>query len=115
MSGLGAIFLALVLVGPAIAQAQETSPRSKKGDIDKPQAKQYRRAPHTSQLGTEQLPVIVRILPNSLSETEAAQDAKDRQERAAAERSKAELDRDLVNYNSDLSLYTKFLVCVGVL
>jgi hypothetical protein len=69
----------------------------------------------TGPRGTEQSPIVVRVVPAAKSQAESYQDAADRKERTEAERKKAELDRQLVDYNGDLAHYTKVLAVIAVL
>ena len=62
----------------------------------------------SSQRGTEQFPISVKIFPTPKGEAQTAEDAKERKE-------KSELDRKLVNFNSDLAYYTMILAWVAAL
>lgn len=66
-----------------------------------------------NQRGTEEWPVIVKILPANKSDAEAAEDARERQEKTEGDRKKTELDTKLVNFNGDLAYYTKVLAWVA--
>jgi len=105
--------LLLLMLVCGFAFSQSNPPRDGKGKQGKQQTKQTQQAPAADQRGTEQLPVIVKVVPTQKSEAEAAQDARDRQEKAEAERTKAELDRKLVTFNGDLAYYTKILAWVA--
>src|SRR5713226_1393554 len=98
------------MLASGFALSQGNTPRDGKGKQGKQQTEQ---APAADQRGTEQSPVIVRVVPTPKSESETAKDARDRQEKAEAERTKAELDRKLVDFNSDLAYYTKILAWVA--
>lgn len=105
---IGAIVVALCLAWSASAQSQQPSPNAGIAKSNPPQNKATHSAQpnKTDQRGTEETPVIIKISPAQKSETETAEDAKERQE-------KAELDRKLVDFNRDLAYYTKVLAWVA--
>jgi hypothetical protein len=80
------------------ADSQRRSPRRQQQNP--PQQTQQTPAP--DQRGTEQSPFIVKTIPGPTDEAKAAEEAKERRE-------KAELDKKLVEFNADLAFYTKIL------
>lgn len=92
-----AIFALLATVGEGYSQR-----RSRERQKPQQPAQQPQQTPAADQRGTEQSPVVVRVVPGPPEQANAAQDEKDRRE-------KADLDRKLVEYNGDLALYTKIL------
>ncbi len=95
---LATIVVAAVLFIVEGAQSQRRAPRRQ--DQNPPQ--QTQQNPTPDQRGTEQAPLVVRTIPGPTDEAKAAEEAKDRRE-------KAELDRKLVDFNSELAFYTKIL------
>ena len=67
-----------------------------------------RKQPAPDQRGTDQSPLIVKITPAPKSEANAAEEAKEREE-------KAKLDTALVKFNGDLAFYTLILAIVAFL
>jgi hypothetical protein len=84
------------------SSAKARSQRRSRQDQQQP-TQQPQQNPVTDQRGSEQSPLVVRVIPTSADQTNAAQEEKDRQE-------KADLDRKLVDFNGDLAYYTKCLV-----
>jgi len=101
----------MLVYGFAFSQSNATG--DGKGKQGKQQTKRTQQVSAAEQRGTEQSPVTVEVVPAQKGEAEAAQDARDRQEKAEAEKTKAELDRKLVDFNSDLAYYTKILAWVA--
>jgi hypothetical protein len=96
----------LVLVADVWGQSQRNPKRGREGSQAQSQPKKAQQAPTTDQHGTDQMPFAVKIIPTKESEEKAANDTKDREE-------KMELDRKLVQFNSDLAYYTKVLAWVA--
>jgi hypothetical protein len=96
----------LVLVGDAWGHSQRHSKRGREGSQTQSQPKEAQQAPTADQRGTDQVPVVVKVIPPKETEEKAARDTKDREE-------KMELDRKLVQFNGDLAYYTKVLVWVA--
>src|SRR5713226_4400394 len=104
------VALALVLSASSFLDSHAQSQQTPTGrDRNQTQSQSQHKQPATSnQQGTEQSPVVVRIQPSQKTETETAEEQKERSE-------KAELDRKLVNFNGDLAFYTKLLFLVAVI
>lgn len=62
--------------------------------------------PRADQRGTEQLPLVVKVMPAVKSAEETAKENRDKQQ-------KSEIDRKLVDFNGDLDNYTKLLAWVA--
>jgi hypothetical protein len=88
-------------MGPVTAALQ-----AREGSQTQSQPAEAQQAPTTDQRGTDQVPVVVKVIPTKETEEKATQDTNDREE-------KIELDRKLVQFNSDLAYYTKVLVWVA--
>jgi hypothetical protein len=98
--------LLLAFANDSFARSQKPSTPGRAGAQSQRQAapSQENSAPY--QRGTPEAPVVVKVSPGPEDESKAAQDAKDRKE-------KAELDRKLVDFNGDLAFYTKLLAYVA--
>jgi hypothetical protein len=102
-----AIALLAVLFGFDV-HSQEPSPRA--GEAAKPQQQESTSTQGqaaTNQRGTENEPLIVKVLPTPKTQDEATQEAKDRNEKAAN-------DRELVRYTRILDIITSILAVVSV-
>jgi hypothetical protein len=78
------IALLLAVCGGSWAQSQQPPPSEGEiGQPQQPQTEPSQQTPSTDQRGTEQLPLIVEIFKTRKSEAEAAQEAKDREDRAS--------------------------------
>src|SRR5437016_3096462 len=70
------------------------------------QTEKSQNKPAVDERGTEQSPLVVKILPILKSEADTGQETNDRNERM-------EIDRKLVKFNGDLACYTFILILVG--
>lgn len=105
--------LLLAMFGDTWAQSRRQAPRGREGEQLQNQPKQTEQPPTQNQRGTEEAPIIVKVLPTNKSDAEAAEDARERQEKTEIDRKKTELDTNLVNFNGDLAYYTKVLALVA--
>jgi hypothetical protein len=89
---LAAMFAACALFGAADARSQQPSPSSREPRHPaQAQSNGPQQPAATDQRGTEQSPIIVKVLPTPKTDAETAQEAEDRKEKSAN-------DRNLVRY-----------------
>jgi hypothetical protein len=100
------VSLLLAFVDGSLAQSQKPLPPGSAGAQSKRQPTQAQENPAPYQRGTPEAPVVVKVSPGPEDENKAAEDARDRKE-------KAELDRKLVDFNGDLAFYTEWLAYVA--
>jgi len=101
--------LSLAVVGYSFGQSQQPPPsEGKSGRPQQSQSQSAQQQPADNQRGTEQAPLVVKVLPAPKTNEETAQEAKDRSEKAAN-------DRELVIYSRDLDILTAILIAVGLL
>jgi hypothetical protein len=101
--------VALLLCTAAAGQSQEPIPsQGKAGQPEQTQSKNADDKANTSDRGTEQWPLIIRMLRSPEDKEQAEQDAKDRNV-------KTTLDRRLVDFTGDLAEFTRWLVVVAIL
>jgi hypothetical protein len=86
----------LALISDAHSQRQRRPIQSQTSTTQQP----------ADQRGTEQSPLIVKVMPATKSEDETARENRERKE-------KSEIDRKLLDFNGDLTYYSKFLAWVA--
>jgi hypothetical protein len=91
-----ALALLAAMLGNSWGQSQQPPSEPQRGEQPTP----------SDQRGTEQSPIIVKVLPTPKTETETAQDAKDREE-------KFHTDQWLVRWTGAVALFTLALVVIG--
>jgi hypothetical protein len=106
--------IAVALFAPGIldvAYSQSQQPSPSAGEPTGPQQSKRQspqQEPAADQRGTDQSPIVVKVIPTFKTDEESAQEAKDRKERTAN-------DRELINYSRDLDILTGILAAVGLL
>jgi hypothetical protein len=93
----------LTVIGISTLSAEAQSPS---GNQPKNQPQQTQSTPAPDLRGTEQQPLVIRTIPSPGDADKAAEDERERKE-------KAELDRKLVDFNGDLAFYTKILALLA--
>src|SRR5712691_2328129 len=104
---LGTAFL-LLMFGEVWAQSQQPPPSGSPTNgppQTQPQTNQQPTA--TDQSGAEQSPIFVKVIPTPKTDAEATQDAKDREEKSAA-------DWWIVRWTGAVAIFTFVLACVGM-
>jgi hypothetical protein len=114
LRGVGA-FVLLVVALMAVAEAEPVQrsfvPPPRPIEQPPPRAAETQPTPQTPPVdprGTEQVPLIVKVLERPQSETEAAQEIADREQQRAR-------DGLLAKFTDDLALYTEFLAALSAL
>ncbi len=88
------VFLLLMSFG---AHSQQPPPKdATPGQQQQEQPQTSQQAPATTQRGTEQAPIVVKVLPTPKTETEAAQEAQERVQRATNEQQLIQFNRWLI-------------------
>lgn len=95
------LLLALMLVS-VTANSQQDSLLTRERNHSKQQAKEAKQNGKDDQRGSDRSPLFIKVVPTPEGESQAAEDAKEKKE-------KAELDRKLVDFNGELAYYTKAL------
>ena len=95
---------ALIILG--LARAQEPVTPGTQAQPAAPVAAEAQPTAPATPLGTEQSPVVVRVLPSAQTPVDPAKEAQEQKERL-------ELNRRLVEFNGDLALYTKVLAGIA--
>jgi hypothetical protein len=98
--------VAVALVGCMIVAAALAASQSEPAEAEKRGEAELR--------GTEQSPVVVKILPTPDAEKEAGDQKREREEKAQLDRKVVALTDELAKYTGDLAFFTKLLVCIGV-
>ena len=65
--------------------------------------------------GTEQSPLVVRVIPTPQTDAEREGEAKERERAAKADQRKEKSDVDLVRYTAELASFTKWLIAATVI
>lgn len=99
--------LALIACGPVFA-AEPPVAEDQPAESSRPESVEPRTAPSSVALGTEQSPVVVRVVPPQQSGADTAREAQERSERQ-------ELDRRLVDFGVDMARYTGVLAALAAL
>jgi hypothetical protein len=105
VAGIALVLLSLVSTAN---RAQSPQPSAGQGSKAHPQPQQTKQGTAPNQQGTEQAPLIVRVQPTQKTQAEAAEEEKER-------RDKAELDRKVADFSGKLADYTMYLAIVAVL
>jgi hypothetical protein len=95
----------------AIGYVQSQQPSPGENESSRPQqsqAQSTQKQATPDQRGTQQAPLVVKVLPSPKTDEETDQEAKDRNEKSAN-------DRELIRYSRDLDILTAVLIAVGVL
>ena len=98
--------LGLVLTGGSLAQSQR---RPQQMGIKQPTTTISQEKSHEEQRGTEKSPLIVKVAPAQKTDTERADETKERERMAEAERNKIKADSDIVKYTGELASFTRYL------
>ena len=105
----GIAFIVLLIGGIQFAQSDQPAPTpTVEAQPIQPKTKSDPKQPDSYQRGTEQAPVIVKILDAPKTDAQTAQDAQDREDHAAN-------DRRLSDLTNEIAIFTGFLVIVGFL
>ena len=101
------IAVCAVINSPAISK--DLNRRAQQMRVENPKPTTPQNKGNNEQKGTESLPFIVKLKPSEKTDEERANEAAERERIAESERKKAKSDDDLVNYTSELALFTKGL------
>jgi hypothetical protein len=114
--------LALALCVALISDSAQSQGRPQQVRPKQPDATVAQPKSAEEQRGTEQSPLIVKIAPTPKTDEERAEEAKERERVAQADRNKENSDADIVkytkelaNYTGELALFTKGLFGANVL
>jgi hypothetical protein len=102
----GGFFFALVSI--SWGQSQQPSPSDRESRSPQQTQSTAPQQPAYDQRGTEQVPLIVRIIPTQKTKEESDQEAKDREDKSAN-------DRELIRYSRYLDILTAIIIAVGAL
>jgi hypothetical protein len=105
-----ALIAASFLRTEAIAQSERNQP-----GVQQPAPAVAQQKSPEEQRGTEQSPFIIKVAPTPKTESERADEAKDRERIAESERKKEKSDADLVQYTEELARFTKWLFVATVI
>jgi hypothetical protein len=103
------MFRSLLVVLALFAALVGAEVHSQQPDSKHPETEAVTAAAAQEQRGTEQSPIVVRIVPTPKTESEREEEAKEHDRISSSERQKEKSDSDLVNYTAELALFTKGL------
>jgi hypothetical protein len=105
---------ALALCLALIACSAQSQRRPQQVRVKQPEATITQPKSPEDQRGTEQSPLIVKVAPAPKTDAERAEEAKESERIAEADRKKEKSDADLVKYTAELAFFTKALFAATV-
>jgi hypothetical protein len=106
--------LALIAFGTAFG-AEPSTPEDQPAEAPRPESVEPRPAPPAAPLGTEQSPIIVRVVPSQPTGADTARETREQSERLDFDHRLADLGGDLARYAGGLAALAglQFLALVG--
>src|ERR1700738_114562 len=104
---IAALVLALCLA--LIADSAQSQRRPQQGRVQQPAPTDVQPKSSEDQRGSEQSPLIVKVVPTPKTEEDRTEEAKERERIAESERKKEGSDADLVKYTRELARFTAWL------
>jgi hypothetical protein len=101
--------LGLALCLALISDSAHSQRRSQQPGVPQPPTATGQQKANEEQRGTEQLPLIIKVVPTPKTEENSANEAADRERIAESERKKEQSDADIVKYTAELARFTKGL------
>jgi hypothetical protein len=105
--------LSVAVAAPALSQEPSPSP-SVLGQQEQSQTTPPDKTSNTQQRGTEEAPLIVKVVPPQNTEASRADEAQERKDKAALDRRLVDLTGELASYTGKLFHATAILACATV-
>lgn len=109
---IAALTLALCLA--LVADSAQSQRRPQQVRIKQPETTVTQEKSHEDQRGTKKSPLIIEIAPTPKTDSERAEETKERERITELERNKEKSDSDIVRYTGELAFFTKGLFAATV-
>jgi hypothetical protein len=106
--------LTLALCLALVAGSAQSQRRSQQVRIKQPETTVTQEKSHEDLRGTKQSPLIIEVAPTPKTDTERAEETKERERITELERNKEKSDSDIVRYTGELAFFTKGLFAATV-